>query len=341
MKYYHPIEDMVSDQPGHWSIALWEEPTQKPNSSFVPGTQLQWAWDSVSLGLFKQCAHKYYLTLIEGWHLHPQPVALQFGIYFHKCMETRLRLLARGMDPHEVQLRTVRLALLLGESLQPGRTERTKETLARAVSWYCEQFNDDAMRVTTRPNGEPTVEYSFIIPLADDKGPFQVDGHQMYMCGHLDAYVEFLGDYWVCDYKTSKGTLDDNFFADFSNSYQQKGYMAAAHTLASTPSSAIPAPPKGVIITGIELGVNYNRFARQQVTWTTMQLNDYLTDLKVLIESAALFADRGRWPHNETQCVGRYGKCPFFDVCAATPPARQRLLESSFRKSVWDPAASR
>lgn len=341
MKYYNPITDSVEDHPGEWSIPLLEEPTSHPNRSFLPGTQLQFAWDSVSLGLFKQCPHKYYLTLIEGWHLHPQPVALQYGIFFHKVMETRLRLLARGFSNEETTLRCARLAMLLGEHLQPGRSERTKETLTRATVWYCDQFADDTMRVTTRPNGEPTVEYSFQIPLADDAGPFELAGQQVFLCGHLDAYVEFLGDYWVLDYKTSKGTLGETFFAEFANSYQQKGYTAVAHALSACPNSAIPAPPKGVIITGIELGVNYNRFARQQITWTTLQLNEYLSDMKVLIESAAMFAEREQWPHNETQCVGRYGTCPFFQVCTATPPKRQRLLEANFRRKTWDPLESR
>jgi hypothetical protein len=340
MRYYLPTEDKVisgaltSDS---WAVPLYEERTwTETNRSLIPGTLVQTSWDSVSLGLLKSCPRKYWFTVLLGWNQNPVPSPLQFGINFHTCMETYQRLLAKKFTKDEAQLRTVRLALLLGEYLLPGRTERTKQTLARAVSWYLDQYRDDACEVTMVSPGVPTVEYSFCIPLADEEGLFQINGEQVWLAGHLDNYSKFMGDYYVRDYKTTKGQLDSGFFDEFKISYQQKGYFASAHALAAIPTSAIPTAPKGVIVDGIQLGVNYNRFARTIVTWTDLQMTDYLTDLKVLIQSATLFAEKGRWPANEQSCVGRWGKCQFFDVCAATPPKRQKMLESNFKKSTWD-----
>lgn len=341
MKFYHPIEDQVSETPNEWSIPLWEEPHHSESRALVPGTCYQHSWDSVSLGALKRCPRYYKFTILDGWRLHPTPVALQFGIYFHLCMETRHRLLAHGFDQPTMLRRVARLALLLGESLQPGRPERTKETLCRAVVWYCFHFEDDAAHVTLRPNGEPTVEYSFTIPLANADGPFTINGHQIYLCGHLDNYMEFLGHYYVGDYKSTKGGLSTEFFDEFKTSYQQKGYFAAAHALSAVPTSAIPAPPKGCIIDAVELQVNANRFARHIVTWTALEMEDYLTDMEMTIRTAWFYAAHNRWPANETACVGRYGKCEFYNVCTATPPARQRILESNFVRSTWDPRKAR
>jgi hypothetical protein len=64
-------------------------------SPFVEGTQLQFAWDSTSLGYLKECPRKYFYTIVEGWRGKGQSVHLEFGGLYHKALEEYDKLRAR------------------------------------------------------------------------------------------------------------------------------------------------------------------------------------------------------------------------------------------------------
>ena len=51
--------------------------TKETQSPYLPGTNIQFAWDSTSLGLLKTCPRLYYYTIIEGYaprgeSIHPR-----------------------------------------------------------------------------------------------------------------------------------------------------------------------------------------------------------------------------------------------------------------------------
>jgi hypothetical protein len=75
-------------------------------SPFVEGTQLQFAWDSTSLGYLKECPRKYFYTIVEGWRGKGQSVHLEFGGLYHKALEEYDKLRARE-DPHDETLAAV------------------------------------------------------------------------------------------------------------------------------------------------------------------------------------------------------------------------------------------
>ena len=333
MKYYNPLTNTVSTslQDSTWDCPLWEEPTISENTAFDGPWQK--FWDSVSLSAFQTCPRKYEWTVRQGWHLFPQPSTLTFGIDFHKVLEIWHKLLAHGLDKETALLRCTKLAGLLGEQLIANRTERTKETLVRCVVWYLDQFKNDNAVTTTRPNGTPAVEYSFTIPL------MEVNGEQMFLSGHIDRIVEFMGEVYICDYKTTKSALNEQFFGNFKPSTQISNYLLAAKIMAGT-ISAIPRQPKGLIIDGIQLGVNFNRFNRSVIPFSTLEINEHINDLEGWLKLAALCAEAEHWPGNPASC-SNYGGCVFKSICSETPAKWERMLESNFTKSTWDPRKSR
>lgn len=337
MKYYFPLLDLVdtttTTRPNTWAIPLGDEASDAPNTSFQDN--FQFVWDSVSISALKTCPRYYNWTVRQGWQLDPIPSTLAFGIYFHKCMETWHKLLALKvrLDKDTALLRCTRLAGLLGELIPPVRTERTKETLIRAVVWYLDQFRDDLAETTTRPNGEPAVEYSFMIPLTE------IEGQQTYLAGHFDRVAIFMDKLYVCDYKTSKSQLTERFFATFKPNTQVQGYLAAAHILGES-SQVLPQKPSGLIIDGIQLGVNFTRFQRSVINYTTLEIDQFLADLQHWIKWAKVLADAEHWPANETSC-GNYAGCVFRSICSQTPAKHERLLKANFVKRTWDPRISR
>ena len=58
---------------------------RKAFSPEIPG--LQFAFDSVSLGLLKECPRKYRYTIIKGSDSAQESVHLTFGLHYHKAIE--------------------------------------------------------------------------------------------------------------------------------------------------------------------------------------------------------------------------------------------------------------
>ena len=61
--------------------------THGTTSPFLPGTKIQFAWDSTSLGLIKTCPRLYQYTMIDGWGHRGESIHLKFGIEYHHALE--------------------------------------------------------------------------------------------------------------------------------------------------------------------------------------------------------------------------------------------------------------
>lgn len=332
MKYYDPMLDQISTQGG---IPLQEKYSWLPlesNSSFSSGYQV--AWDSTSIAALRRCPRYYQLSIREGYRESSTPPALAFGIAIHTVLETYHKLSASGFTHSEALLRSARLAGLLGEYLPSFDTARTKETLIRTVVWYLDRFEDDPAQTIILADGSPAVEYSFSFPFDT------IEGQEIYLCGHFDRIVSFLDDLYICDIKTTKHALDDKFALGFKMSPQIRTYTLAAHVLAEQ-VSAIPKRPAGALIDGIQLGVNYSRFQRFPINFTSAEIEDFLSGLALTIREARLYEDHKVYPTRETGCFAYGGTCPFLSVCSKPPAIRQRELDASFIRQTWNPIERR
>lgn len=175
--------------------------TEAP-SPFLPGTQIQIAWDSTSLGWLKTCPRLYQYSMIEGWRSRGQSVHLDFGQFYHHALELYDRHRATGQDHNEALYEAVKYCLEVtwvyttcpncigagriddspescghcqgagctGEPMDWGHNLKTRETLVRSVIWYLEEFGEnDAARTVVLANGKPAVELSFRLEM--DWGP--------------------------------------------------------------------------------------------------------------------------------------------------------------------------
>lgn len=335
MLHYLPIPDITTEvpPPDEWAIPLQESLSLETNSSFIPGTNLQFAWDSVSTNAFLKCPRYYKWTIIEGWRLDPQPSTLTWGIAFHKVIEVWDKMVALGHEKEDVLYRCVRLAGLMGEYIVPNRTERTKETLVRAVVWYIDTHWEDNAETLILHNGKPAVEFSFALPMMD------FNGVEILLTGHIDKVVKFMGEVWPLDHKSTQQALDDRFASKFKLEPQMKGYMAVAYILAET-TAAFPTPPAGFIIDAVQLGVNFNRFLRVPLHFYKEEIEEYLRGFPFRIREAAMYAEANYWPARETSCE-LYGGCVFKEICSQVPGKWQRMLEGNFIQGTWDPLKSR
>ena len=332
MLYYNPYTDEIA-QTKSSNFILIGIPDEEPssiNTAFKNG--VQFAWDSTSIGLFKTCPRKYELTIIKGYVPRIMPPPLAFGIHLHTLLQTWHKLVESNLDRHTALMRVTKLAGLLGETLPSGDTARTKQTLVRTIVWYLEQFWDDKAVTVKLTNNQPAVEYHFFLLF------MSYMNHEIFLCGHIDRIVQWQLATYACDYKTTKYSLDGKFFSRFKPSTQMSLYTLATHL--KTPEIHNIASAHGVIIDGIQLGVNFSRFARQVVTFSLEEINEYIESLKYWITQAINASVNKFFAANEESC-GQYGGCPFREICSMPPARREAYLKGNFKIQMWNPVNRR
>lgn len=303
------------------------------NSSFIPGTCIQRAWDATSLSLLKECPFKYYLTMIEQWGPKRVSYHLFFGQIIHSALETYDHMRAQGRTHDEATREAVHHALketwIDGKPWESGDSKKSRFTLVRAIVWYLETYSTDPCETVILANGKPAVELSFKLEL----GQLAPNGEPYLLCGHLDRLVHFGGTIRFLDRKTTGSALSELFFKQFSPHNQMSAYDMA--------SSVIMGPQvRGGIIDGIECAVGFNRFGRSLISRTAAQRQEWLETTLIYIRQAETYATRNDWPQNDTAC-SHYLGCPFREVCSKDPAVRAEFLRADFTKKVWNPLQSR
>lgn len=315
-------------------------------SPFLPGTHIQFAWDSTSLGYLKTCPRLYQYIMIDGWGHAEESVHLRFGQEYHQALQDYD--LSRAADiPHDDALHDVIRELLLRTAdFRPDPDTKagkykSREALIRVVIDYLDEHKDDPAKTYIKADGKPAVELSFRFEL--DWGPsarkeFENDGSQPYLlCGHLDRVVDFNDSLFVMDHKTTTSTPGSYYFDQWSPSNQMTLYSLAAKVI-------LDAPVKGVIINAAQLMVDSSRFVRGFTYRTPDQLQEWLKDLRYWLDQAERYAEADYWPQNDTSC-DKFGGCKFRSICSKSPQVREKFLKSDFvkleEKDQWNPLKPR
>jgi hypothetical protein len=310
------------------------------SSPFLPGTSIQYAWDSTSLGWLKECPRKYQYSMIDQWRTKSDSIHLDFGRWYHAGLELYDKDRAEGLD-HEAALDHVVAEALAwtwidGKPYESDHPNKTRETLIRSLIWYVDHFKDDPAATVILANGKPAVELSFKMELdwgPDENGQLQTKDQPYLLCGHLDRVVNFSGGTYVMDRKTSSTTISPNYFDQYDPDNQMSLYTLAAKVIYQT-------PVKGVIIDAVQIAVGFSRFSRGFTYRTDAQIEEWLADCRSWFALAEHYATEGYWPMNDKSCH-KYGGCPFRKVCSKSPEIRHKFLESDFTKKQWNPLIPR
>lgn len=328
-------------------------PAYKSNSAFVPGTKMQFAFDSVSLGALKTCPRFYELAIVEGWEPRVRSVHLTFGILLHSARERYYHAKAQGAN-HDTALKEGLSWLLQATydcdlrrpiSLE-GESTKTRLTLVRSFVWYCDHWRDDPLETVQLDNGKPAVELSFRFetsyevtargyndPHSDDDplsaGKYTIT-QPVVLCGHLDRLARFNGKLYVSDLKTTKHTLDQSYFLQFSPDNQMSLYSLAGQMVLSEPI-------EGIVLDAVQVAVTFSRFSRGIVPRSADQLDEFYTSLGAYIAQAQAYAEADFWPMNDKACF----RCQFRNICAKPAATRTEWLRADFRRRMWDPLSTR
>lgn len=318
---------------------------------------IQFAFDATTIKLVEECHYKYKLRILDKWIPKRRSVHLLFGGWFATALEHYYKFRAEGIASNAALCAVVREALILtweydfaelsvgvvppddlpkietvdgkiqhaipgtGKPWESDHPVKTRENLIRTIIWYVDEFENDAsVQVVRLADGRAAVEHSFALP---------VDNNLVF-CGHIDRLVEYGGDKYVMDQKTSQNTIGPMFFNQFTPDTQISMYSFAGKVIYNT-------PVKGVIIDGVQIAVGFTRFLRGFAFRSASQLDEWYENTLRLIEEVQENTRRGHFPQRTTSC-NLYGGCEFRSVCSRSPEVRKNFLEADFVQAPqWNP----
>ena len=206
---------------------------------------------------------------------------------------------------------------------------RTPTFASEVLGAYNNQHVSEPFTTLLDSNNNPLVELSFAVPIGE------VNGIPCVWAGKIDVAIMWENRYWVLDHKTTS-ILGGTYFNQFYNSNQMIGYCWALQHLINQKVAgalinvlAIRRPTK----TGKSM-----EFVRQRFEYPSSRIEEWQDNTLSIIEQFFHMCDKNEFPMHSQWCVGKFGMCPYFDVC--TVPAEQRemmLMSGLYEDITWSP----
>lgn len=314
---------------------------EMPLSPFLPGTKIQYAWDSTSLGYLKTCPRLYQYCIIEGWAPKEDSIHLRFGGEYHQAIHDFETAKASGASFEDSLRHAVQQLLFRIRDWDPDPTikayeHKNKESLVHLVVAYCDHYRDDPFKTLILENDRPAVELSFKFNI--DFGPHSAPDQGYLLCGHLDRVVVWQGSNFVLDHKTTTQTPTDWYFNQFTPNNQMTLYTIAGEVILETTIS-------GVIIEAAQVTKDKPmKFERRPAYRNSDVTDEWMDDLEYHLFSAENYAQLRYWPQNDTAC-DKFGGCRFREVCSKAPKVREAYLKADFiqlpEEERWNPLKAR
>lgn len=308
----------------------------------------------------RQGAYSYSLKRKPN---RPSP-ALTFGGAIHEALETRYRI------HHDKPLIDAQMFDDMVDSMiaHYEKEEADLDTSEwRNVSYAIQTLSEYVTKYRyEQPNtyyhdGEPCVEIPFALPIGSmevnatiwvtdpdinngEPTTRYVSTVTIYVTGKIDMIVKRNGNCWLLDHKTTS-IGGPSFFDEFQTSTQFKGYKWAAQKI-------IGQPIAGIIINALMCrkpkadGTTNYTFERNQIPihddhvdeWQNTFLTTVYTFIQQHVDQEQFNSPEQSFPMNTPWCKGKYGTCPFFDVCTLRPYQREQMIYSGlYTDNTWSP----
>lgn len=244
---------------------------------------------------------------------------------------------------------------------QPPDDHRSPAHAEETIRRYVKHHETDQWRVLQTDKG-PFVEFPFAYKLFNGKldsaywiGGKGTDSLPIFFCGKIDLGIEKPVDLskWIVDHKTTL-QLGKMFSYEMKMSPQMRGYCWAF-------KKAIGFLPSGYIVNAIrslaptnklmdEVRFDPDEGQKKLDKWWTEQfyrepfyidqaeVDEWERNTIAIIEEMLWHYSRGYFPQKRKWCVGKYGRCQFYDVCSLPAQQRPLMLQSNmFVEDTWTP----
>lgn len=271
------------------------------------------------------CGAKYQAGVLRGLakisaneDLAP---ALTFGHMVHAGFEAWAKEAWRQDDPD--CLHKAAISAVLAACPPNWRHRDQKRTLWNALRVVHEGIPQleapGAPKTLIGPNGLPCAELPLRFP-CPGHNPGQtlvLGGEDIWLCGRLDRIVQWEGQLWAADFKTTDYTVTDYSLARYEPDVQFTLYPA----LARWASYRV----EGVLAEIFTLPAFDEPLApcyRHPETRQESEVAEFLDEVREAIEQAYFWAVRGKWPMRRTSCMAHGRPCEYQSDCCEPPDMR-------------------
>ena len=291
--------------------------------------------------------------------------ALNTGKLVHKCLEMHYRLQEFNLDQQEISNRVGRLLEReFAATPNPDDDHRNLSWIAELYQRYVQRHEFETIKLMQYKEPMPC-KYCSIIEQDEQKKdcdwccntrklslmvevPFATHLYDygsipVFFHGYIDLPCNIGNQLALLDFKTTS-MLGQGFFDDKKMSAQQKGYcFGFRETTGMAPLGYIVRairtlqPPLWVLNGGeSKRGERKNArtwweesFQEERYILGEGELDEWKQNVIALCDEFFWHYERSYFPRKTVWCVGKYGRCQYFDVCSIFPVADRQIILSS------------
>lgn len=270
--------------------------------------------------------------------------SLLFGSAGHHVLEYRYKTCGNNTIDAFQQGEQLRLLETFFHERFPPLEEGDFRTLNWASELFVQKYNEryqaEPFNLLMDKEGKPMVEVSFVVPF----GTRIIDDRliNIFYMGRIDLPVLWDNQVIVFDHKTSS-IMGTTVFDELRISPQQIGYAWAFQRLTGRKVAGFcvnvirSRPPAAKPKNGLAAWWEES-FVRDKTYLQPHHFSEWEENTNQLIDECLWYHTDKRFPQKKKWCVGKYGRCAFYDVCALPPESRSLLLESPlFVDNNWSP----
>lgn len=311
-------------------------------------------YDNTMISDYRDCPRYYYLRHIRGWRGSGISQPLTFGLAWHDAMDVVWDLACQLEDAPAHSQAIVHQA---GHAFDQRWVEQGLPADAGRVSYenqwgyeIYEKRNPMVARemlsnyITSRQHifADATIiaiEQPFAVPLEED-------GDRWYI-GRLDKVIQLPNQGVIIEHKTTsdyakEGGFKKQWEMEHAVSTQGTGYLFGA-------AATFPGVDQVWIDGALVHKTVHDKFKFLPSVASMEGMDQWLYETKIWVgriegETAFLQHDLTRqdvmpaFPKNTKQCVGKYGVCQFYNICAATnKPNHIEEPPEGFIEEKWEP----
>ena len=324
-----------------------------PRHAFVrDGEDLKFFIDNSSLEKFQTCPLSAFYYIIKRRQRPPSP-ALSYGTAAHNALEVLYKHAGNWTDA-VVEAAKLEVHKHFLNSPAPEGEWRDETHCTLLIDKYIQHYSGNDPIKPILHNGEFFVENAFEIELGkiningllpfsefdltgsgDNERGCNVRNIRVFWTGKIDVACDHLGGFYVFDHKTTS-MEGATFYKQFELGQQPMGYAWVLWQLTGR-------RPNGFIVNVLgsrkptKTGRTYS-FNREVYQYREDQLLEWHQDTQTLVSDFLSHMLRDYFPKSTVWCVGKYGTCPYHEVCTLPFDSRMSMLNNyNFVNVTWDP----
>lgn len=178
-----------------------------------------------------------------------------------------------------------------------------------------------------------------VVDSTDEREPNVAKIHFLWT-GVIDLIINETTQTWIVDHKTTS-IEGPSLWQSFELSQQFGGYLWAARELGVDPAGIIAnviysrPPAKSDAAQKTQAA---KAFTRQRYFARPDRIDEWRKEMIWILKGFVHALTTGEFAGKKQWCVGKYGTCPYFDVCCLPPASRLTMLATSqYEDNSWNP----